>query len=172
MRGAKSDFSSLVLQKIRFPAILWTIILIFFVTAVGGTMAAVNIDSLEKSIVLPKKALIQKAVKLQLPFLVNKGQIKDSSVQYYARTFAGNVYITNQGEVIYQFQDSPAKSASGSPKPPKIWLLKEKGQTPDQIRQKCRNEVNDVRQCSLSKVIKLAQDKMTEEKIYKVCGKK
>lgn len=34
---------------------------------------------------------------LQLPFIQNQGQIADASVRYYAQTFAGTVFCTNDG---------------------------------------------------------------------------
>jgi len=39
---------------------------------------------------------------LQLPFIVNKGQI-DSKVKYYARTFNGSLFVTQDGELVYSF---------------------------------------------------------------------
>jgi hypothetical protein len=33
-----------------------------------------------------KKAILQKAVKLQIPFIENQGQIPDESVRFYAKT--------------------------------------------------------------------------------------
>lgn len=41
-----------------------------------------------------------KLIKLQLPFIVNKGQC-DENVKFYARTFGGTVFITKNGEIIY-----------------------------------------------------------------------
>ena len=39
---------------------------------------------------------------IQLPFMVNKGQI-DSKVKYYARTFNGSFFVTQDGELVYSF---------------------------------------------------------------------
>ncbi|MBI5376574.1 MAG: thrombospondin type 3 repeat-containing protein [Candidatus Schekmanbacteria bacterium] len=45
--------------------------------------------------------VLAKAAKLQIPFVENKGQIQDMSIKFYANTFAGNVYVTGKGEIVY-----------------------------------------------------------------------
>ncbi|MBI5375432.1 MAG: SBBP repeat-containing protein [Candidatus Schekmanbacteria bacterium] len=45
--------------------------------------------------------IMSKAAKLQIPFIENQGQIQDKSVKFYANTFAGNVYVTDKGEIVY-----------------------------------------------------------------------
>jgi hypothetical protein len=47
-----------------------------------------------------KHAVIQKAMKLQMPFIANEGQVA-KEVSFYAQTFAGTVYVTKQGEMVY-----------------------------------------------------------------------
>ncbi|MBI5374272.1 MAG: SBBP repeat-containing protein [Candidatus Schekmanbacteria bacterium] len=47
--------------------------------------------------------LMVRASKLQIPFVENNGQMKDKSVKFYASTFAGNVYVTEKGEIVYGF---------------------------------------------------------------------
>lgn len=37
---------------------------------------------------------------IQIPFIENQGQL-NSEVSYYARTFAGTVFVTTQGELVY-----------------------------------------------------------------------
>src|SRR3990172_10331957 len=48
-----------------------------------------------------KTAIMAKTAKLQIPFIENQGQIKDKAVKFYANTFAGNVYVTEKGEIVY-----------------------------------------------------------------------
>lgn len=48
-----------------------------------------------------KNAMMQKVSKLQMPFIENQGQIKDKSVRFYANTFAGPVFVTEKGEIVY-----------------------------------------------------------------------
>ncbi|MBI5375841.1 MAG: SBBP repeat-containing protein [Candidatus Schekmanbacteria bacterium] len=45
--------------------------------------------------------VLAKAAKLQIPFIENKGQVQDKSVRFYANTFAGNVFVTDKGEIVY-----------------------------------------------------------------------
>ena len=48
-----------------------------------------------------KNAIIKKVSALQIPFMENHGQIKDKSVRFYVNTFAGTVFVTEKGEVVY-----------------------------------------------------------------------
>ncbi len=48
-----------------------------------------------------KDALMKKVSGLQMPFIENQGQIKDKSVRFYANTFAGTVFVTDKGEIVY-----------------------------------------------------------------------
>lgn len=45
-------------------------------------------------------SVLEKAQRLQIPFVVNEGQ-SDERVRFYANTFWGNVFITHGGEIIY-----------------------------------------------------------------------
>jgi len=36
-----------------------------------------------------------------MPFIENQGQVRDESVRFYANTFAGTVYVTDRGEIVY-----------------------------------------------------------------------
>ena len=46
------------------------------------------------------KAVNQKIGKLQIPFIANEGQA-DKKVAFYANTFGGTVFVTNEGEIVY-----------------------------------------------------------------------
>lgn len=46
------------------------------------------------------KDIIQKTKRLQLPFIANAGQVHEK-VRYYAHTFGGKVFITQDGEIVY-----------------------------------------------------------------------
>ncbi len=39
----------------------------------------------------------------RIPFVQNSGQVSDSSVVFYARTFGGTIYITDEGRIVYAF---------------------------------------------------------------------
>ncbi|MBI5376066.1 MAG: SBBP repeat-containing protein, partial [Candidatus Schekmanbacteria bacterium] len=45
--------------------------------------------------------IMSKAAKLQMPFIENRGQLQDKNVKFYANTFAGNVFVTEKGELFY-----------------------------------------------------------------------
>lgn len=48
-----------------------------------------------------KSKMMKTASKAQLPFIANAGQIKDKRVKFSATTFAGEVFVTDQGEIVY-----------------------------------------------------------------------
>ncbi|MBI4709879.1 MAG: SBBP repeat-containing protein, partial [Nitrospirae bacterium] len=53
---------------------------------------------------------LNKVSNLQVPFIENQGQVKDKSVKFYAGTFAGTVFVTEKGEIVYSLLK---KEASG-----------------------------------------------------------
>ena len=55
-----------------------------------------------------KDALMKKVSGVQMPFIENQGQIKDKSVRFYANTFAGTVFITDKGEIVYSLVKTEA----------------------------------------------------------------
>ena len=95
-----------------------------------GEFRAVHASAAHPGKEANKKAIIQKAFKLQMPFIVNEGQISDEHVRFYAKTFGGKFYVTKEGEMVYSFPgfESKVKAADGSQKPREIksWILKEK----------------------------------------------
>jgi hypothetical protein len=65
-----------------------------------------------------KKEILNKIKTLQIPFIENKGQIKDKKVSFYAKTMGGTFFITKDGEMVYSlpFSDN-SQSESKNPKP-------------------------------------------------------
>jgi hypothetical protein len=51
----------------------------------------------------PNKQILEKAFKIQIPFIENQGQIADEQVRFYAKTFGGAIYVTKEGEMVYSF---------------------------------------------------------------------
>jgi len=47
---------------------------------------------------------------LHIPFIQNKGQIKDKNVKFYARTFAGTVFISGHGEIVYSLPQTGSQN--------------------------------------------------------------
>jgi hypothetical protein len=48
-----------------------------------------------------KKEILNKFKTLQIPFIENKGQIKDKKVGFYAKTMGGTFFVTKDGEMVY-----------------------------------------------------------------------
>ena len=83
---------------------------------------------------------------LQIPFIENKGQIEDESLKYYAKTFGGTVFVTEDGQIVYSlpfFDD--LKSAIKKTKQ-KGWVLRETllGGSPIEVtgKEKATTKVN------------------------------
>ena len=76
------------------------IILLFLST----TSFQVQAQSKENSASLLNKdaTVVKKMINLQIPFIENQGQA-NKEVRFYANTFAGNVFVTDKGEVVYSF---------------------------------------------------------------------
>lgn len=95
--------------KIVLTSCLLMFIVLSFAAAHAAAQAEVN-----------KNALIKKVSALQMPFIENQGQIKDKSVRFYANTFAGTVFVTEKGEIVYSLIkeiDNEQKSETRSLKP-------------------------------------------------------
>src|SRR3990167_684922 len=60
---------------------------------------------------LKKAEVIQKTAKLQMPFIANNGQM-DERVKFYANTFGGTVFVTEDGEIVYSLPGSRTEDAS------------------------------------------------------------
>lgn len=57
------------------------------------------------------EAVQQKLSGMQIPFIENKGQV-DKSVAFYAPTFAGTVFVTKKGELVYALPANGAANES------------------------------------------------------------
>ena len=63
-----------------------------FLVMILPSLASADVD---------KSAVMKKVSGLQMPFIENQGQVRDASVRFYANTFAGTVYVTDNGEIVY-----------------------------------------------------------------------
>ncbi len=45
--------------------------------------------------------ILEQAVKLQVPFVANEGQVENEAVRFYARTFGGTVFVEDGGVLTY-----------------------------------------------------------------------
>ncbi|RLA85306.1 MAG: hypothetical protein DRG31_03340, partial [Deltaproteobacteria bacterium] len=66
-----------------------------------------------------KKEILNKAYILKIPFIENKGQIKDENVRYYAKTFGGIVFVTKDGKLVYSLTKFEEKEKV------KGWVIRE-----------------------------------------------
>jgi len=75
----------------------------------------------------PTEAAVQTQLAgLRVPFIANEGQV-DGQVAYYAPTFAGTLFVTQQGELVYALNgpQTDAKRDSGRPSSTPGWSLTE-----------------------------------------------
>ena len=82
---------------------------------------------------LSKTEAVKSIQKLRMPFIANQGQM-DEKVTFYANTFGGTVFVTNEGEIVYALpksanDDSRSQDCRGELR------------TPDEI-QRCRGELH------------------------------
>ena len=54
-----------------------------------------------------KAKILNKTYRMQVPFIENKGQVEDSNVSFYAKTFGGTVFVGKDGTLTYSlpFED-------------------------------------------------------------------
>ena len=85
------------------------------VLAVGTALA--NTDSTGPA--LSPRAAAAKIAAARVPFIENKGQISAEEVQFYAKTFAGTLFVTRQNVLVYSL---PLKSQKN---PRASWVFRE-----------------------------------------------
>ena len=61
--------------------------------------AAVEVE--ESEISFEESEIMEQAVKLQVPFVANEGQVENEAVRFYARTFGGTVFVEDGGVLTY-----------------------------------------------------------------------
>ncbi|MBF8278007.1 MAG: hypothetical protein HW390_3080 [Candidatus Brocadiaceae bacterium] len=92
--------------------VIWHKILFsFFLSAVA--LSATPLSAEQCNAVRPlKENITQKIQKLQAPFIANIGQI-DERVRFYAQTFRGTVFVTEDGEIVYSLPEVGAGNDGG-----------------------------------------------------------
>jgi methionine-rich copper-binding protein CopC len=78
----------ILIKKNMLLILIFTITVLIFI---NGASASANLTNNQK----------EKILKVQMPFIKNQGQINDSNIKYYTETFAGRVYVTNNGLKYY-----------------------------------------------------------------------
>jgi len=86
------------MKMFRFVAALTTILL-------PALVLATTLPDL-----VNKAQVMNKAYRMQIPFIENKGQLEDSNASFYAKTFGGTVFVVKDGTLTYSF---PSHDKSG-----------------------------------------------------------
>jgi hypothetical protein len=63
--------------------------------------------------------ILNKVSSVQIPFIGNKGQIKDGSVKYYAKTLGGTLFVTEDGDLVYSLPKFEKENETRG------WVIKE-----------------------------------------------
>jgi hypothetical protein len=96
----------------------------------------------------PKGGIPEKVFLIQMPFIANEGQIGDEHVRFYATTFAGTVYVTDKGEMVYLLSSSEPRTGKRqvSHTASNTWTIKEKlvgsSKTVPEGKDKAQTKVN------------------------------
>jgi len=90
----------------------WVILIGLALVSCQGTLASLrnpsaNAKPTDTTKEERKAEIVKNIYRLQMPFIANEGQIQDENVRFYAKTFAGTVYVTEQGEMVYSLPHSP-----------------------------------------------------------------
>jgi beta propeller repeat protein len=101
--------------------VLWAGFLATILILVPNAFGSVDPKSPSSPKQVPKEAVLQKAMRLQIPFIANEGQIPNEKVKFYANTFGGTVFVTDKGEMVYAFPGSQKEGERSQG-----WDLKEK----------------------------------------------
>jgi hypothetical protein len=97
----------------------------------GSVLAFAAQQPADASKAANNKVVLQKVMKAQVPFVANEGQVADKSVKFYTRTFGGNFYVRENGEMVYLAIQVPEKSKIRDLEQPapagetRSWVLKE-----------------------------------------------
>ena len=105
---AGEKLAILVKRYKKSTIIAFILLFIFNYSAIGAPLK-------EKD----KKEILNKAYTLRIPFIENKGQIKDEGVRYYAKTFGGTLFITKDGKLVYSLPKFEEKEKV------KGWVIRE-----------------------------------------------
>ena len=71
----------------------------------GDSEAVASTNTLIKKEGVAQRQILQKAMRIQIPFVKNEGQVK-KDVGFYAKTFGGTVYVTQKGDLVYSSLES------------------------------------------------------------------
>src|SRR5512139_3003260 len=123
LRGKREDFK---MSKINFMrGRSRNLVIIYIPLLLTLFLSSLAFGALNQG---TKAGIPEKVFRIQMPFVANEGQMGDEHVRFYATTFAGTVYVTDKGEMVYVLPYSEPRtgkrhSSSGTTK---TWMIKEK----------------------------------------------
>lgn len=94
---------------------------LLFVSVFGLGLPAITAAAPTAEAEVPSQAIAQRIASATVPFIVNEGQIDDDSVLYYARTFAGTLFVTADSRLVYALP-RPHADADGATA---VWAFQE-----------------------------------------------
>jgi len=112
LKGIKIQIKEVIMAEKHYKKI--TMVLTFFFILFSSSYLAMGSALKEEN----KREILNKAYTLQIPFIENKGQIKDK-VKYYAKTLGGTVFVTKDGKLVYSLPKFETKEKV------KGWVIKE-----------------------------------------------
>ena len=95
------------MRSARLLRTLWAALIGVALLATPTEFSAVEPTRMVSMKGAEKRAIAHKALKLQVPFVENEGQVPDRHVRFYSRTFGGSVYVTDRGDLMYAFFHQP-----------------------------------------------------------------
>jgi hypothetical protein len=81
--------------------------------ACAAAVGQAGMNSTEPKVLTPQ-ALAQKMAAVKVPFIENQRQIGNDEVRFYARTFAGTIFVTRQNHLVYSLPLKNHKNAGAA----------------------------------------------------------
>ena len=105
------------MKKIRFSALVFSLVFVaFFLTSASDEDFAIE----------SAQVFQNEANSIQIPFIENKGQLEDGSLKYYAQTFSGTVFVTEDGQIVYSLPYIEDSESSSDNMESKGWVIRER----------------------------------------------
>ncbi len=112
MSSANHSFSLFKSLNTHLPKTLFISFLCLSLILATNSFAALQSTTCDKASPVDKASIAQEALKLQIPFISNEGQI-GKQVRFYAQTFSGKFYVTAGGDLVYTFSIPDSKEKVG-----------------------------------------------------------
>lgn len=77
------------------------------------TVAAVSQSGTLDASTLSRAAVAERLATARVPFVSNQGQLGHDEVSFYARMFAGTLFVTDRGELVYALPQQQGRRSTG-----------------------------------------------------------